>query len=153
MTGSVTMTVRIPVLGLAGLALLAACAEPAATPPPATGTAAAAPAPPPPPRGPVTRFDGRYTGSVSLLPDRTRACPEGPTQEREITVRNGRAAFAFNPQTRQVLTGTVGPEGSSRMADQVDRTIATSGLFTENGFRGEHKNGLCHYAVQMTKRS
>ena len=30
--------------------------------------------------------------------------------------------------------------------------IATSGVFDENGFQGEHRNGLCAYSVRMTKR-
>ena len=130
--------------------LLAACAgEPLPTPPPprpASGTAAAAPA------GPVTRFDGRYAGPLALLPDRTRVCPAAPAGERELTVRNGRASLMFNPQVQQVLTGTVGADGSVRMADSLDRNIATSGLFTAENFRGEHRNGLCAYSVQMTKR-
>ncbi|CAA9262901.1 MAG: hypothetical protein AVDCRST_MAG08-2732, partial [uncultured Acetobacteraceae bacterium] len=112
----------------------------------AAAPAAAAPA------GPVTRFDGRYAGAFTLLPDRTRRCPEAPNVERELTVRNGRASLVFNPQVQQVLTGTVGADGSARMADSLDRAIATSGLFTEGGFRGEHRNGLCTYSVQMTKR-
>ena len=37
------------------------------------------------------------------------------------------------------------------LADSIDRNIATSGLFTATGFRGEHRSGLCTYAVQMTK--
>jgi hypothetical protein len=58
----------------------------------------------------------------------------------------------FNPQVQQVLTGTVGADGSVRMADSLDRNIATSGIFTAENFRGEHRNGLCAYSVQMTKR-
>ena len=131
-------------------ALLTACAgEP--QPPPATAQARATPAAAAP-AGPVTRFDGRYAGTFALLPDRTRRCPEAPAGEREATVRNGRASLLFNPQVQQVLTGAVGADGSVRMADSLDRTIATSGLFTESGFRGEHRNGLCTYSVQMTKR-
>jgi hypothetical protein len=38
------------------------------------------------------------------------------------------------------------------MADSLDRNIATSGIFTAENFRGEHRNGLCAYSVQMTKR-
>lgn len=101
---------------------------------------------------PVTRFDGRYAGPLTLLPDRTRRCPEAPLIEREITVRNGRASLMFNPQVQQVLTGTVGADGSARIADSLDRTIATSGVFDGNGFLGEHRNGLCAYSVRMTKR-
>lgn len=133
-------------LGLAGL-LLAACEAPplppvAATLPPRAAEARALP---------VDRFDGRYVGTMTLSPDRTRACPAASNEEREITVRNGRAVFGINPQGRQVLTGTIAPEGSVRMADSIDRNIATSGLFTATGFRGEHRSGLCTYAVQMTK--
>ena len=53
---------------------------------------------------------------------------------------------------QQALTGTVGPDGSVRMADSLDRTIATSGTFEGDGFIGEHRNGLCSYSVRMTKR-
>ena len=115
-------------------------------------SASARAAAPAAPAAPVTRFDGRYTGPLALLPDRTRRCPEAPLVERVITVRNGRAALALNPQVQQQLTGTVGADGSARMADSLDRTIATSGVFSENGFRGEHRNGLCSYSVRMTKR-
>lgn len=101
---------------------------------------------------PVTAFDGRYAGSLTLNPDRSRACPPAPAGEREMTVRQGRATLLMNPQTRQVLTGTVGADGDVRMADSLDRTIATSGLFTEGRFMGEHRYGLCSYAVTMTRR-
>ncbi len=112
-------------------ALLAACAD-ERTPPATAQQARAAPAAEPAaPSASVTRFDGRYAGPLALLPDRTRACPEAPAIEREITVRNGRASLMFNPQVQQVLTGTVGADGSVRMADSLDRSIATSGLFTE----------------------
>jgi hypothetical protein len=138
--------------------MFAACADeraPPATAQQARAAPAAAPAAEPaaPSSVSVTRFDGRYAGPLALLPDRTRACPEAPAIEREITVRNGRASLMFNPQVQQVLTGTVGADGSVRMADSLDRGIATSGLFTEGGFRGEHRNGRCAYSVQMTKRS
>ena len=133
---------------------LGACANetsiPLATDTPSTRAAgAAAPAAS---SAPVTEFDGRYGGTVSLNPDRTRACPAGPTGQREIIVRQGRATLLLNPQTRQTLTGTVGVEGSVRMADSLDRNIATSGIFSPQGFLGEHRYGLCTYAVQMPKR-
>ncbi|MFC7543574.1 hypothetical protein ACFQU2_34730 [Siccirubricoccus deserti] len=60
---------------------------------------------------------------MSLNPDRTRTCPAGPAGQRELVVRQGRASLLLNPQTRQTLTGTVGAEGSVRMAD---RSTATS---------------------------
>jgi hypothetical protein len=138
-------------------ALAAACAE--APPAPISTTAAtasagsAAPAAAPAPSGPVTRFDGRYAGPLTLNPDRTRACPAAPTGDREITVRNGRATLLLNPRVQQVQTGTVGADGSVRMTDSLDRTIATAGIFTESGFQGEYRNGLCSYAVLMPKRS
>ena len=138
----------------AAAALLAACAD-GAPPPAATAPAArAAPAAAAVPAAPVTRFDGRYAGPLALLPDRTRRCPEAPNIERELTVRNGRASLALNPQVQQVLNGTVGADGSVRMADSLDRTIATSGVFDGyGGFLGEHRNGLCSYSVRMTKRN
>ena len=137
---------------LAALAVLAACAE--ASPPASTGATTAPTATGTPARtGPVTRFDGRYAGTLALNPDRTRACPPAPQGEREITVRNGRATFVVNPQIRQTQTGTVGAEGSVRMMDSLDRNIATTGMFTEDWFRGEYRNGLCSYAVQMPKRN
>ncbi len=137
----------VPAL-LAAAVLLSACANndpPAAAASRAPSTAAAA--------APVTRFDGRYAGVLALQPDRTRRCPEAPNIERELTVRNGRASLMLNPQVQQALTGTVGADGSVRMADSLDRTIATSGVFDGNGgFLGEHRNGLCGYSVRMTKR-
>ena len=140
---------RVPAPLAAVAALLASCAG---EPPPAATQARVAPAPAASPAAPVTRFDGRYAGAFTLLPDRTRVCPAAPAGEREVAVRNGRASLLFNPQVQQVLTGTVGTDGSVRMADGLDRAIATSGLFTDGGFRGEHRNGPCAYSVQMTKR-
>lgn len=141
-------------LPLTVLLALAACAEAPPAPPPAA-TAATTPAASPSsraPSGPVTEFDGRYVGKLELNPDRTRACPPAPAEEREIIVHNGRATFMLNPRVQQTQTGTVGRDGSVRMAGMIDRTIATSGVFSEAGFVGEYRNGLCSYAVQMTKR-
>ena len=131
-------------------ALLAACAG---DPPPAAQRTASPAAAAAAPAGPVTRFDGRYVGVLALLPDRTRRCPEAPNIERELTVRNGRASLMLNPQVQQALTGAVDETGSVRMADSLDRTIATSGVFDgSGGFQGEHRNGLCGYSVRMNKR-
>jgi hypothetical protein len=69
----------------------------------------------------------------------------------EITVVNGRGSFLVNPTTRQTLTGSVGRDGQARLSDNLDRTIATSGVFTDRGFIGEHRNGRCSYAVNMRK--
>jgi len=132
--------------------LAAACAGGESPPPTPRAAAPAAASRPAQASGPVTKFDGRYVGTLALQPDRTRRCPEPPNIERELFVQNGRARFNFNPQVQQVLTGTVGQDGSVRMADSLDRTIATSGVLNEQGFRGEHRNGLCSYSVQMTKR-
>jgi hypothetical protein len=142
---------RIPIL--AALLAASACAGEQA-PPPAPRAAASAQAASRPAQasGPVTKFDGRYVGTLALQPDRTKRCPEPPAIERELLVSNGRARFNFNPQVQQVLTGTVGQDGSVRMADSLDRTIATSGVLNDQGFRGEHRNGLCSYSVRMTKR-
>jgi hypothetical protein len=38
------------------------------------------------------------------------------------------------------------------MADSLDRTIATTGIFANERFQGEHRNGLCSYTVLMNKR-
>lgn len=136
---------------LSAVFAVAACAgeaPPEASAPRATPAAAS----PRPASGPVTRFDGRYVGTFALQPDRTRRCPEAPAIERELLVQQGRASLIFNPQVRQVLTGTVDETGSVRMADSLDRTIATSGVLDGQGFQGEHRNGLCSYAVRMTKR-
>ena len=135
---------------LAPLAAAACAGEQAAPPAPRAAAPAAARSAQAP--GPVTKFDGRYVGTLALQPDRTRRCPEPPNIERELLVQNGRARLMFNPQVQQVLTGTVGQDGSVRMADSLDRTIATSGVLNEQGFRGEHRNGLCSYSVQMAKR-
>lgn len=147
------MTPRIRLLALLAPCLLAACVNenviPAATEaqngrPAATSAESAG--------QPVTAFDGRYAGSFTLNPDRTRACPPAQVGERVITVRQGRASLLFNPQTRQVLSGTVGSAGDVRMSDTLDRTIATTGIFSGDRFMGEHRNGLCTYAATMTKR-
>lgn len=102
--------------------------------------------------GPVTSFDGRYTGTVSLNPDRSRVCRPAPTGEVELVVTQGRARFLFDPALRQTLSGTVGRDGSIRMSDIVDSSIATSGVFTENAFIGEHRNGRCSYAVTLRRQ-
>ncbi len=143
---------RSPVLLSAMAAALAACAGESQPPAAATGQQATRTAATTTAAAPVTRFDGRYAGPLALQPDRTRRCPEAPAVERELTVRNGRASLMFNPQVRQVLSGTVREDGSVRMADSLDRNIATSGVFDANGFLGEHRSGLCSYSVRMTKR-
>lgn len=148
------MTARTRFLALLAPCLLAACVNetviPAATEAqsgrPATAAAAA-------PAAPVTEFDGSYAGTFTLNPDRTRACPAAPAGERVITVRQGRASLLFNPETRQVLTGTVGASGDVRMADTLDRAIATTGIFAKDRFLGEHRNGVCTYATTMRKRN
>jgi hypothetical protein len=148
------MTPRTLVLALLAPCLLAACANetaiPEATDAGAARTASAAAGPP---AAPVTAFDGTYTGRLTLNPDRTRACPPSPAEERSITVRQGRASFLIEPAVRHVLTGAVGTSGDVRMADSLDRTIATTGIFANGRFQGEHRNGLCSYTVLMNKRS
>jgi hypothetical protein len=148
------MTPRTLLLALLAPSLLAACANetsiPEATDSAATRTttgAASQPAAPP------TAFDGTYAGRMTLNPDRTRACPPTPQEERSITVRQGRASFLIEPAVRHVLTGAVGASGDVRMADSLDRTIATTGVFANDRFQGEHRNGLCSYTVLMNKRS
>lgn len=141
------------VLALGLLALLG-CTNESAIPEAGTaasGGASRTTASRPPPR--VVAFDGRWIGTVTLNPDRTRECPRASTQEREITVTQGRATFLLNPETRQTQTGLVAAEGSVRLADSLDRAIATTGLFADGIFLGEYRNGLCTYTVRMTKRS
>ncbi|MBY0332609.1 MAG: hypothetical protein K2X49_18295 [Acetobacteraceae bacterium] len=139
-----------PLTLLAGLLALAACAEEGPPPPTVSGgrgtsgaTAARAAA-----VGPVTTFDGRYTGSVTLNPDRTRRCPDG-APEVEMNVRGGRGSLVINPAARQTLTGTVGSDGAIRLVDNVDRAIVTTGIISTQGFSGQHRNGLCTYAVSL----
>jgi hypothetical protein len=134
--------------------LLAACANETALPEAGSvqarnSNAPARPAAPPPK---VKDFDGRWVGTVTLQPDRTRECPRAPSAEREINVTEGRAVFALNPQIRQSQSGFVGADGSVRMVDSLDRNIATTGLFADGLFQGEYRNGLCAYAVRMVKR-
>ncbi|WP_431272753.1 hypothetical protein [Dankookia sp. P2] len=147
------MSPRTLLLALLAPCLLAACAN-ETTIPEATDTAAsrAAAATASKPAAPVTTFDGTYAGRMTLNPDRTRACPPSPLEERSITVRQGRASFLIEPSVRHVLTGAVGPSGDVRMADSLDRTIATTGIFANERFQGEHRNGLCNYTVLMNKR-
>jgi hypothetical protein len=143
-----------PFLPVIGLLLLAACANETALPEAGSVQArnANAPARPVPPPPKVTGFDGRWVGTITLQPDRTRECPRAPSGEREINVTQGRAVFALNPQIRQSQSGFVGADGSIRMVDSLDRTIATTGLFTDGLFQGEYRNGLCAYSVRMVKR-
>jgi len=135
---------------LASLALLAlaGCANDAAAPA-ATGVSAVRPAAPAPP---VTAFDGRYAVSFTLNPDRSKTCPPGPGDQRELLVTNGQATLTINAQNGQVLRGRVGEAGEARMADRLDRSIATTGQFIGDRFTGEHRNGVCGYAVAGRKQ-
>ena len=150
------MTPRTLFLALLAPCLLAACANETAIPE-ATDTAAAArttaTAAASKPGVPVTAFDGSYVGRITLNPDRTRACPSTPQEDRTITVRQGRATFLIDPEVRHVLTGAVGASGDVRMSDSLDRAIATTGIFADDRFQGEHRNGLCSYTVLMNKRA
>jgi len=133
---------------LAGIAaLLAGCAAEPPLPPTQGGTAPATIR-----QAAPTRFDGRYTGPLVLNPDRTRSCPKLDAQERVLTVQGGRGTLEIEPATRQILSGFVDSQGALRLADRIDRTIATEGIFTDSTFLGEHRNGLCSYAVRLRKR-
>ncbi|MFC7473183.1 hypothetical protein ACFQS7_02390 [Dankookia sp. GCM10030260] len=147
------MTPRTLVLALLAPCLLAACAN-ETTIPEATDNAAArtANASASKPSAPVTGFDGVYAGRLTLNPDRTRACRQPAPEDRTITVRQGRASFLIEPSVQHVLTGAVGTSGDVRMSDSLDRTIATTGVFDNGRFQGEHRNGLCSYTVLMNKR-
>ncbi|TCZ63293.1 hypothetical protein [Roseicella aquatilis] len=135
--------------------LLAACVNETVIPEatnaaaPRRTVASAAPTPPP---APVTEFDGQYAGRITLNPDRSRACPAAPASDLTITVKQGRGSFLIDPANQRVLVGTVGSSGDVRMADALDRTIATTGIFDRGRFIGEHKVGRCTYAVSMSKR-
>jgi len=131
--------------------LLLACANETAIPEATAPRPASAAVPSAPPR-PVTAHDGRYLGPVSLNPDRTRECPRPPAVDREISVVQGRATFRLDPDRGVVQSGTIGPEGSIRMADPVDRTIATTGVFADGIFLGTYRNGFCSYAIRAVKR-
>ncbi|NOG71852.1 hypothetical protein [Roseicella sp. DB1501] len=146
------MTVRILIPALLAPCLLAACANETVIPAATDADRPDRPAQASAPRPPVTEFDGTYAGKFTLNPDRTRACPQAPMADRTLTVKQGRATLLMNPRTQHVLTGTVGEAGDLRVSDNLDRTIATSGTFTDGRFLGEHRNGLCSYAVIMTKR-
>ena len=109
------MPSRTLLLALLAPCLLAACVNETAIPE-ATDTAArTASAPSGPPAAPVTAFDGIYAGRLTLNPDRTRACPPAPQEDRNITVRQGRASFLIEPSVRYTLTGAVGSSGDVRM--------------------------------------
>ncbi|MDB5372872.1 MAG: hypothetical protein JWP04_1514 [Belnapia sp.] len=140
--------------GLLGSLPLAGCVNETAIPEATSHQQSRGPshvADPPPAR--VVAFDGLWVGTITLNPDRTRECPRVSSQDRRITVTQGRATFVLNPETRQTQTGPVAAEGSVRLVDALDRTIATTGLFSDGTFLGEYRNGLCTYAVRMTKRS
>lgn len=128
--------------------LLMACAEPGPPAGPARTPLPVANRLTPPP----TTFDGRYGGTLTLNPDRSRTCPKLDAQERLLTVQGGRGNLEIQPATRQVLTGTVDQDGSLRLVDRIDRTIATEGVFTDGTFLGAHRNGLCSYAMRLRKR-
>ncbi len=148
------MTARRLILAVLAPLVLAACTNETTIPEATDATAAARTAAAAPARdaaAPNTAFDGRYAGTFKLNPDRTRACPTSPQEERSITVTRGRAALLLDPPTRHVLNGVVGAGGDVRMADSLDRTIATTGVFSNNRFQGEHRNGLCTYIVLMNR--
>lgn len=139
--------------GLLGSLPLAGCVNETAIPEATSHQQSRGPshvADPPPAR--VVAFDGLWVGTITLNPDRTRECPRAPSPEREITVTRGRATFVLNPRTRQTQSGIVAEEGGIRMVDSLDRSIATAGVFADGVFIGEYRNGLCSYAVRMTKR-
>jgi hypothetical protein len=100
----------------------------------------------------VTRHDGRYIGSLTLNADRTRACPAATGDDKVLTVSQGRGGFIVNPVSRQTLLGTVRSDGTVRLTDMVDRSIAVTGSFDGNRFNGLYRNGLCSYVVVLTKR-
>lgn len=145
------MRPRHAILAVA-LLTLAACANETSLPE-ATSRQAGAPRAAAPPPARVVAFDGLWVGTITLNPDRTRECPQVAAQERRITVTQGRATFVLNPELRQTQTGVVAAEGTIRLVDALDRAIATTGVFADGTFRGEYRNGLCTYAVRMTKRS
>jgi hypothetical protein len=147
------MISRTLILALLAPYLLAACAN-ETTIPEATdnATARTSAATASKPNVPVTAFDGVYAGRLTLNPDRTRACPVPAPEERTITIRQGRATFLLEPSVQHVLTGAVGAGGDVRMSDSLDRTIATTGIFDNGRFQGEHRNGMCSYTVLMNKR-
>ena len=66
-----------------------------------------------------------------------------------MNVRGGRGSLVINPAARQTLTGTVGSDGAIRLVDNVDRAIVTTGIISTQGFSGQHRNGLCTYAVSL----
>ena len=123
------MTPRTLLLALLAPCLLAACANettiPEATDSAATRTTTAAASQP---AAPVTAFDGTLCRPHDAEPRPHPGLPARPAQEeRSITVRQGRASFLIEPAVRHVLTGAVGASGDVRMADSLDRTIATTG--------------------------
>ena len=135
----------------AGLLALAACADEPSAPPVSGGRTSGTPATTARTgTGPVTTFDGTYQGTATLNPDRSRRCPD-PPPTLEATVRQGRASLVINPVTRQTLSGTVGADGDVRMVDVVDRNVMTSGIFSAQGFMGQHRAGVCTYAITLKR--
>lgn len=130
------------------LILLFGCGE---DPPPETAVRSRPAAAVSAPAGPVTTFDGRYTGTVVLNPDRSGECPRLPAQPREVVVEAGRATFRLNPEVGQVQAGAVSADGAVRMTDPLDRTIATTGQFVDGTFVGTYRNNRCSYSLRMRK--
>lgn len=111
--------------------------------------AAAVPAAPEPP---VSRFNGRYVGTILLNPDRSRTCFPASTTERVMQVANGQVTVTINPELRQVLLGTVRPDGSLRARENLDRTIVLDGLLDGTQFLGTFTNGRCTFAVSLRRQ-
>ena len=148
MTPAMRSILTLPALAL-GLAACDSAPEPSAARPATQAATTIAPAEP---QGPVTRFDGRYVGKLTLSPDRTLTCPKNEGNNRVLTVRQGRASLLVVPESRLTLHGNVRPDGSLAVHDMVDRSITVTGSFDERRFDGLYRNGVCRYSVQLTRR-
>jgi hypothetical protein len=145
------MAAGLSALLLAGV--LAGCDDP---PPPRTGAAEAAQAgaaapPASTPSGPVTRFDGRYTGPVAADPGLPTFCPVPSPSPVTLVITQGRGQIVINPTLRLTLYGVFGRDGSARLSDRIDRSIAATGQIENNVFVGFFRTGRCTHGLRLTK--
>ncbi len=141
------MPLSRPLLLLAPLLVVAACAEEAR--PTRGGTAPSSTAAP---AGPVTRYDGRWGGTFTLVPLASQPCPPAPAGNLAMTINLGRGTVVLNPQTRQSLAGSVAADGSARFSDPIERVAALTGSFTDDRhFIGEYRSGRCTYSARFSR--
>jgi hypothetical protein len=139
-------------LFIAGLALLAACADdPAPRQAPSASASAPQASAPAQRMGPVTQFDGRYAGPITPVTG-AFTCTDRLSGERTMTVTQGRVSMDMAPRRGSPLRGSVQEDGTLRAADMIDRSNAVEGQIVDQEFVGTWHNGRCNYQVTMHKQ-